>query len=80
MARRLALKSTTEQPLFPLTIIFADGERQNVDSVTEAECNLEWLDTEDDDEPITVLDRLGRPVHLKVEALKVLRLELKDRS
>ena len=73
------MKSTAEQPLFPLSVIFADGERQSVDSVTDAERNLEWLDTEDDDEPITVLDRLGRPVHLKIEALEIVRMELKDR-
>lgn len=71
------MKSKAEQPLFPLTVIFADGERQSVDSVTDAECNLEWLDTEDKEEPITVLDRLGRPVHLQIEALRIIRLELK---
>lgn len=73
------MNSKAEQPLFPLTIIFTDGERQSVDNVTEAECNLEWLDTEDDDEPITYWTDLAGPVHLKVEALKILRLELKDR-
>lgn len=72
------MRSKTEQPLFPLTVTFADGEKQSVDSITDAEHNMEWLDTEDDDEPITVLDRLGRPVRLKIEALNIVRLELKD--
>lgn len=71
------MRNTEKEPAFPLTVIFPDGERQTVDSVNDAECNLEWLDTEDEDEPVTVFDRLDRPVRLKIEALKVVRCELK---
>lgn len=75
---QLAVKSPAHDPVFPLTVIFAGGERLSVDSVNDAECNLEWLDTEDNGEPVTVVDRLGRPVHLKIEALRIVRCELKD--
>jgi hypothetical protein len=38
------MKSTTKpkvEPVFPLTVVFADGERETVESVNDAECNLE---------------------------------------
>jgi len=73
-----ATKDTANVPIFPLTVIFADGEKQTVESVYDAECSLEWLDTEDDGEKVTVLDRLGRLVHLKIEALKMVHCKLKD--
>ncbi len=71
------MKIPEKEPVFPLTVVFADGKTETVESVNDAECNLEWLDTEDEDEPVTVLDRLDRPVHLKIEALRMLRCELK---
>lgn len=65
-----------ERPAFPLAVIFADGQQATVEDVEDAECNLEWLDTDDLDEPVTVLDALGRRVRLKIEALKIVRCEL----
>ena len=67
---------SADQPVFPLTVTYADGQRTTVDDIADAECNLEWLDTDDLKEPVTVLDKLGRRVRLKVEALAVKRLEL----
>lgn len=77
----MAATSTEKDPIFPFTVIFADGERLTLDNVNDAECNLEWFDTEDeDDDPVVVLDRLGRPVSLKIEALRMVRCELKSSS
>lgn len=72
------VKGKAQNPAFPLTVILADGEREIVDSINDAECNLEWIDTDDNDEQVTVVDRLGRPVHLKIEALRLVRCEIKD--
>lgn len=65
-----------ERPVFPLTVFFADGEQATVNDAEDAEYNLEWLDTDDLNEPVTVLDALGRRVRLKIEALKIVRCEL----
>lgn len=72
------MNETNREAVFPLTVTFADGEKMEVRSVGEAERDLEWIDTDDAADPVTVLDHLGRPVHLKVEALRVVRLELKE--
>jgi hypothetical protein len=64
--------------VFPLTVTYADGEQATIDDIDDAECSLEWLDTDDSEEPVIVLDKLGRRVRLKVEALEVKRLELME--
>jgi hypothetical protein len=56
MAGRLAMTTKEGEPSFPLTVIFANGEKQSVENINDAECNLEWLDTEDRDEPVIVVE------------------------
>lgn len=67
-----------EQPLFPLTVKFSDGETVVVEDRLDAECNLEWLDSDDPEDPVEVLDALGRPVRLQIEGLKIQNLELRS--
>jgi hypothetical protein len=63
------------EPEFPIRVTFQeDGDEWVLDSPEELACNLEWVDTDDPEENASVVDRHGRTV--KVEALKVLRLEL----
>lgn len=65
------------EPLFPLTIRFADGETQTVQDREDAACNLEWFDSDDPQEPAQVTDSAGRSVRLKVERLAVVLCELR---
>jgi len=66
----------TDRPQFPLNVEFSDGESVIVEDSLDAECNLEWLDTDDLQDPVKVRDALGRPVRLRIVALKVQTLEL----
>ena len=68
----------SEQPVFPLTVRFSDGETVVVEDQLDAECNLEWLDSDDPEDPVEVLDALGRTVRLQIEGLKIQTLELVD--
>ena len=66
------------KPKFPLTVIFHEtNEKWILENEEDAACNLEWFDSEDPEERVTVTDSLGRPVRLKIEQLKVLSCELK---
>lgn len=64
-------------PQYPLSVTFADGETIVVQNEMDAICNLEWLDTEDSEDPVTVVDRLGRPVRLRMKFLEIQELALK---
>ena len=66
----------SNKPRYPLTVIFADGEIETVDDEEEARCNLEWLDTDDVEEPVVVTDELGRRVRLKIANLQIEICEL----
>ncbi len=65
-----------DQPRFPLTIIYSDGEECLVDSKVDLERDIEWLDTEDAEEPVEVKDALGRSVVVKMRFLQIEKLEL----
>lgn len=65
-----------ERPVFPLTVRFPDGETVVVEDRLDAECNLEWLDSDDPDDPVEVLDAQGRSVRLRIEGLEIQTLEL----
>lgn len=68
---------TTMQPEFPIRVTFLDdGDEWVLDSIQELACSLEWFDSDDPEERVSVVDRKGRAVRIKVEALRVLRLEL----
>lgn len=64
------------KPKLPLHVIFEDGDRWILNSDDEIACNLEWFDSNDEDDTTKVIDDLGRPVKLKVEALKIIYCEL----
>ena len=76
MTGGLEVAVTIKQPRFPLTVKFSDGETVIVEDRLDAECNLEWLDTDDPEDPVEVQDALGRPVRLQIEGLKIQVLEL----
>ena len=64
------------KPKLPLHVIFEDGDRWILNSYDEIAFNLEWFDSNDEDDTTKVIDDLGRPVNLKVEALKIIYCEL----
>jgi hypothetical protein len=65
------------QPKFPLHVKFLeDGDEWTLESVDELTSSLEWFDSDDPDERATVRDAQGRPVRVKVAALKLQLLEL----
>lgn len=63
-------------PVYPLRVVFGDGDEWQLDNQDEVACNLEWFDSSDPDEDAEVLDALNRPVVLKVERLEVKLLKL----
>lgn len=67
-----------DRPEYPLRVTYSDGESVVVEDEMDAVCNLEWLDTEDPVDPVTVVDRFGRPVVLKMEFLEIKELSLKE--
>lgn len=67
-----------QEPLFPLTVTFhEDGEVWVLSDLTDAACNLEWFDSEDAEEHVSVVDSLGRAVRLKIDSLQVVTCSLK---
>lgn len=67
-----------EQPVFPLAVRFSDGETAVLEDRLDTECNLEWLDSNDPEDPVEVLDAQGRSVHLRIDGLEIQTLELVD--
>ena len=65
-----------QSPRFPLTVRFSDGEECVLESRSDVECELEWMRSDDPDDPFEVRDAEGRPVRLVVEALQIQVLEL----
>ena len=66
-----------DAPKFPLTVRFSDGEVEVVATEKEACCQLEWLDSDDLGDPVTVTDCEGRSVRLKIVALEITLCELR---
>ena len=61
-----------DNPQFPIRVLFHnDNEEETFDNLIDAACHLEFFDNHDPDENATVTDKLGKPVHLKVEMLEV---------
>lgn len=67
-----------DAPRFPLTIQFSDGEVEVVATEEEACCQLEWLDSDDPEDPVNVTDCEGRRVRLKIVALQITTCELQQ--
>lgn len=68
-----------QRPQYPILVRFSDGDRWSLDNEAELGGTLEWFDSEDPEEEAEVIDALGRRVTVKVEAHRVLRLELASR-
>lgn len=78
LARRMGVLTIEDHPQYPLRVTFSDGETVVVEDEVDAVRNLEWLDTEDPEDPVTVVDRLGRPVRLRMEFLEIKEFALKS--
>ena len=61
--------------LFPISVIFEDGEVEQYESIEDLEQNLEDFDSDVDVE-CHVTDSLGRPVRLKLKLLELQELSL----
>jgi len=64
------------KPEFPLKVIFDDGDEWILNTVEEVEGSLEWFDSDEPEEEATILDKLNRPVRLKVQGLRLSVFEL----
>ncbi|MBI1926907.1 hypothetical protein HYR99_22015 [Candidatus Poribacteria bacterium] len=71
VARGMVMK-----PEFPLKVIFNDDDEWILNTVEEVEGSLEWFDCDEPQEEATILDKLNRPVRLKVQDLQLLVFEL----
>ncbi len=67
-----------DAPKFPLTVQYSDGEAEVVESEEDACCQLEWLDSDDPENPVNVTDCEGRRVRLKIVALQITVCELQQ--
>jgi hypothetical protein len=56
--------------IFPIRVYFEDGEVQEYEDVSDLEMNLEDFDS-DLDKDCKIVDKLGRPVKLKLKLLQV---------
>ena len=67
---------TEEQPEFPITVNFEDGDAWKLENINEIAWNLEWFDSDDPEEEATVVDKKNRKVRVKVVKLEVTVFEL----
>lgn len=65
-----------DRPEYPLAVRLGDGEVEIIADEDEACCNLEWIDTDDAEDPVVVTDARGRRVRLKIAALVIEICEL----
>jgi hypothetical protein len=65
------------EPAWPLTVHFDQHDVVVLHDLTDAETELEFFDSEDPEEPVPVLDALGRRVHIVVHSLQVVACSLK---
>ena len=62
----------SELPSFPISVVFhEDGEEWILSSQSELESNLEWFDSRDSEERVSVTDSKGRKVVVVVEKLEL---------
>jgi hypothetical protein len=63
---------STATPEYPLRVFFDDdGEEQVFDNAMEAECTLEWFDSDDPGQQAHVVDAKGRAVRLVIDTHRV---------
>jgi len=66
----------TTSPEYPIKVIFhEDNEEWLLSNEIEVATNLEWFDSQDPEERVTVTDNQGRPVLLIVKELEVIVCE-----
>jgi hypothetical protein len=70
-------EAASPTPQFPLTATFTDGDVWTLDDERDVGQNLEWHDSDDDDEDPIVRDSNGRLIRVKVIAHRVVLCELK---
>jgi len=64
------------RPQYPLTVRFNDGEVETIADDRDACCNLEWLDTDDAEDPVVVSDALGRRVRMRMAFCEIAVCEI----
>ncbi|MCF8722310.1 hypothetical protein LQ236_000330 [Nitrospina gracilis] len=75
-----------ERPSYPVKVVFFEKGEKVEEEIYENEmemcCDLEWFDSEVNtpEDTTIVTDRLGREVVLKIEALELIKFELKDKD
>ena len=69
-------KATMKSPKFPLTVQYHEGDTVVVKNELEACNQLEWLDTDDKNDPVKVTDAEGRKLRLKISELDIKVCEL----
>jgi len=66
----------TEKPVYPIRVVFDDGDVWRLDNRVEAESSLEWFDTDDPEHGAIIVDANDRRVRLKVVAHRLEVFEL----
>ena len=70
------MKNSEEQPEFPITVKFDDGDVWEFENVGEIACTLEWFNSDDPEEEAIVFDNKNRKVRVKVDELNLTVFEL----
>lgn len=69
----------TKCPKYPISVLFAeDSEIEIYKTESELVTALEWFDSSDPEWKAQVVDVTGVKVYLKVEALKIVKLEYEN--
>jgi len=68
---------SNDKPCFPLSVFFKeDGEIMLLNSIDDAVCNLENMDSADKEYAVGITDKYGRKVHLVIVDLELVSCEL----
>ena len=67
---------TSNEPQYPLTVTFEDGEKESYEDQIDLECNLEFFDSNKDVD-CSVKDALNKDVYLILDTLVVKELRYK---
>ena len=65
----------SDQVLFPIRVYFENGEIEEYEDINHLEMNLEEFDS-DIDRDCRIIDKLDRPVRLKLKYLEVKSISL----
>ncbi len=66
------------KPAFPLRILTDEGVEEIISSEDELTTSLEWFDSARSDGSVRVVDALDRPVVLRIEAMKIKVMEVRE--